>query len=139
LDQRRIRGASAELQGRARQLRREMTDAERVLWNGIRGWELGKWRRQHPVGRFILDFYCPAAKLCVEVDGSVHDLQEERDAARTAELEAMGVRVIRFRNEAVLKEPRTVLFQIEAAVRSDPAAGYPLPHVGEGGEPKRAG
>ena len=116
-----------------------MTPAERELWNGLRGWKLGKWRRQHPVGRFILDFYCAASKLCVEVDGGVHDEQQDRDEARTAQLASLGIRVIRFRNEEVLNEPRTVLLRIEHALRTNAADRYPRPLVGEGGEPQRAG
>ena len=64
-----MRKSSRELRGRARELRREGTAAEERLWNGLRGWRFAKFRRQHPLGRFILDFYCPAARLCIEVDG----------------------------------------------------------------------
>jgi very-short-patch-repair endonuclease len=138
---------SRELQQAAKGLRKEMTSAERQLWNGLRGWKLAKFRRQHPLDRFILDFYCPAHRLCIEVDGSVHDTenQRERDAARDEALAAAGIRTLRIRNEEVLTDIRAVLRRIEA----EPANGSrrvhqtkvpsPTQFVGEGGEPKRAG
>jgi very-short-patch-repair endonuclease len=116
VQRKRIRGTTQELDARARELRRAPTEAEAVLWNALRGWELAKFRRQHAVDRFILDFYCPAKKLCVEVDGAIHDEQQERDELRTAFLEARGIRVIRFCNEEVLAQTRTVLFRIQAAL-----------------------
>ena len=112
----RMRGASRELQEAARALRREMTEAERALWNGLRGWKLAggvRFRRQHPLDRFILDFYCAPHRLCVEVDGGIHDMQRERDAARDAALAAMSIRTIRVRNEEVLADLPTVLRRIE--------------------------
>jgi very-short-patch-repair endonuclease len=118
MERRRVRGASPEIGARARQLRHAPTKAEDLLWNGLRGWNIGKFRRQHPFERFILDFYCPAAKLCVEVDGDVHDEQVERDAARTEILNTHGIRVIRFRNEEVLGDMRSVLRRIEAVLKN---------------------
>jgi very-short-patch-repair endonuclease len=113
----RLRG-SVEVRLQARALRRQMTAAEAELWNGLRGWGFAKFRRQHPVDRFILDFYCPAARLCVELDGSVHDAQADRDEARTAVLEARGIHVLRFRNHEVETDCRSVLHRIKAAVRA---------------------
>ena len=118
MGERRWRKVSPELQAAARGLRREMTEAERELWNGLRGWKLGKFRRQHPIDRFILDFYCPAHRLCIEVDGSVHDTQQERDAERDAVLALAGIRTIRFRNEEVLGDTPAVLRRIERELRS---------------------
>jgi len=115
---RRLRGISRELDARARELRRVMTPAEARLWDGLRGWKVAKFRRQHPLERFILDFYCPAARLCVEVDGGVHDVLEERDAARTAHLATLGIRVIRFRNEEVLSDCAAVLLRIESELHA---------------------
>ncbi len=66
-----------------------------------------KFRRQLPLGPFIADFYCAARCLVVEIDGDIHDLQPERDAARTEQFEQHGYRVIRFRNEQVLKMSKT--------------------------------
>jgi len=112
----RVRKNSEALQQVARQMRRTPTPAEAVLWRALRGGALGvRFRRQHPVGRIILDFYCPAARLVIEVDGDYHDLQPERDAARTEVLEAFDIRVIRFRNEEVLHDLPRVLDTILAA------------------------
>jgi very-short-patch-repair endonuclease len=117
MEGRRVRGTSRELEARARVLRHSPTRAEDFLWNGLRGWKLAKFRRQHPVDRFILDFYCASAKLCIEVDGGIHDEQQERDAARTEYLSARGIRVIRFTNDEVLGDMRSVLRRIEAALK----------------------
>ena len=75
-----------------------MTPPEARLWHFLRGHKQGlKFRRQHPIGPFILDFYCPAAKLAVEVDGAGHDHPDQmaRDARRTAWLNRRGIRVLR--------------------------------------------
>ncbi len=85
---------------RARRLRRTMTRPEEILWSLLRGKQLGalRFRRQHPVGPFILDFYCTTAKLCVEIDGPAHESEPAiaHDGARTAWLSQQGIRVIRF-------------------------------------------
>jgi very-short-patch-repair endonuclease len=120
---RRMRGTTPELERAARGLRREMTPAERQLWRKLRDHRLGglSFRRQHPLDQFILDFYCLAHQLAVEVDGAVHDdpTQAERDHARTVQLGALGVRVVRFRNEEVLTDLRSVLARIKMAIRED--------------------
>ncbi|HEY8742581.1 MAG TPA: endonuclease domain-containing protein [Chloroflexota bacterium] len=115
----RIRGVHQEVQQAARTLRAEMTPAERALWAGLR--RLGaaaRFRRQHPLGPFILDFCCPALCLVVELDGGGHDDPEQRshDADRTARLEAYGYRVYRFQNDEVLGDRRNVLARIAEAV-----------------------
>ena len=127
----RIRKNTRELQQAARGMRTVATEAEDVLWEALRGRRLDglRFRRQHPVGRFVLDFYCPIHKLVVEVDGGVHDAQEERDAERTAVIEAHGYRVIRFRNEDVMQNLPAVLDGIRTAI---PAASPPLLLSGEG-------
>lgn len=83
-----------------------MTPAEQELWDALQNKRLDglKFRRQHPVGPFILDFWCPACKLVVELDGEVHDGQMDYDDARTQQLRDYGYRVIRFRNEEVLND-----------------------------------
>jgi len=101
----------------ARDLRKNQTDAEEVLWQLLRNRRLlgYKFRRQHPMEEgMILDFYCHASKLAIEVDGGYHDAgtQKKRDAERTTLLETKGIRVIRFRNEEVLKETERVLRDI---------------------------
>jgi very-short-patch-repair endonuclease len=95
-----------QVKERARQLRREQTPAEQKLWSALRGAWLGgyKFRRQHPIGWFIVDFYCADANLVVEVDGDVHAGQEEYDQSRTDWLEEQGYRVIRFRNVDVIED-----------------------------------
>jgi very-short-patch-repair endonuclease len=115
----RIRGTTPEIEAAARRLRRNMTPAEKKLWEALRGKQLGglKFRAQHPVGPFILDFYCPACKLAVELDGGVHEDQTAHDAARTRQLNDYGYNVIRFRNEEVLGDLPSVLDRILAAAR----------------------
>jgi very-short-patch-repair endonuclease len=111
-----IRGTSRVVEQAARDMRREPTRAEETLWAALRRQQVDglRFRRQHPVGRFVLDFYCPSCKLVVEVDGDVHDEQTERDAARTAVLEAHGYRVLRFRNAQVIHELPWVVQTIAA-------------------------
>lgn len=112
---------SAKIQQRARELRQEMTPAEKLLWSRLRKKQLDglKFRRQHPLGPFIADFYCAAHRLIIEVDGDIHDLQPERDAARTKQFEEYGYRVIRFQNEHVLKNVEGVLESIRPACSRD--------------------
>jgi very-short-patch-repair endonuclease len=113
----RNRRVTAAVRRRARELRREMTPAEAVLWEALRAGRLQDlhFRRQHPVGPFILDFYCSAARLCVEVDGSVHDGREEMDRMRSEGLGTLGIRVLRFRNAEVLENLPGVLARISTA------------------------
>jgi very-short-patch-repair endonuclease len=109
---------SERLRSFRRDLRREATPAERRLWQMVRRCQLGgrKFRRQHPVGRYIVDFYCPAEKLVVELDGSVHDdpARAEADSRRQRALEAHGLRVVRFANRDVLETPDIVCAAIAA-------------------------
>ena len=110
----RIRGVAGAVQQAALLLRADMTPAEARLWEALRAKRLNglRFRTQHPVGKFVLDFYCPACKLAIELDGSVHDENAEQDAARTGHLEAYGYRVLRFSNEQVMAELPAVLAQI---------------------------
>ena len=121
-DNRRIRGTTPEIEQAARKLRNNLTPAESLLWSSLRGKQLKglRFRCQHPVGNFILDFYCPAHKLVVEVDGKIHSQQIDRDNARTFELEKYGYRVLRFSNEQVMNNLPYVLTEIEQAVFSPP-------------------
>jgi very-short-patch-repair endonuclease len=91
-----------------------MTPAEQRLWAQLRNRKVAglKFRRQHPIGPFIVDFYCAAHRLVVEVDGSAHDGQEVRDVARTEWLVARGYAVVRFRNERVVQDMRSVIREI---------------------------
>ena len=87
---------------RAKELRREMTPAEKLLWQEVRANKLGvRFRRQQVIQGFIVDFYCHQAGLVVEVDGDVHDLQKEEDERREKVLSEMGLRVVRFQNDEV--------------------------------------
>ena len=128
---RRMRGTTPEIQRRAEELRKQMTEAEKIVWKMVRQHRQDGFyfRRQHPVGGFILDFCCTSAKLCIEVDGGIHDEQRERDAERTAWLEAAGYRVLRFRNEEVLEAPPLAARRIREALKAAPAAQpTPAPH-----------
>jgi len=91
-----------------------MTDAERVLWYHLRDRRLGsfKFRRQHPVGPFIVDFVCPEKELIVEIDGGQHALNVEDDSQRSHFLQAKGYLVLRFWNNEVLQETEAVLAKI---------------------------
>lgn len=96
---------------KARNLRRRQTPAETKLWRHLRDRRLGgfKFRRQHPIGRFFVDFYCAACRLVVEIDGDSHAEQVEYDTARTQRLESRGCRVIRFTNREVCNQLEAVL------------------------------
>jgi very-short-patch-repair endonuclease len=94
----------------ARDLRKAMTLPEVLLWQALRRGGLAglRFRRQHPIGQYILDFYCAALKLCVEVDGAAHDhpTQVKHDVARDAWLSERGITVLRFNASDVLNEER---------------------------------
>ncbi len=85
----RLRGTSPLIQQRARELRQRATEAEQMLWERVRNRRLGglKFRRQHPLGPYIVDFYCAEHRLVVEVDGPIHEGQKERNALRAEYLE----------------------------------------------------
>ena len=119
----RVRKTSVEVEQAARRLRREMTPAETALWNVLRAWRVYgvKFRRQHPVGRFVLDFYCPSHRLCIEVDGGIHDTQQDRDEARDETLAAAGIGVLRFRNEQVLGDLPSVIQTIRRVLNAGDA------------------
>ena len=92
----------------ARRLRRALTPPEARLWLRLKGRQDGlHFRKQHPVGPFIVDFYCASARLVVEVEGLVHDLPDvaERDAARTAWLESQGLEVMRIPASDIMRDP----------------------------------
>ncbi len=110
-----------------RKLRQAMTDAERLLWQALRGGQMNgyKFRRQHSFGDFILDFVCLDAKLVVEVDGGQHSDQIEADALRTNKLANAGFRILRFWNNEVLRELETVKERIWMELQK---TGEPHPH-----------
>jgi very-short-patch-repair endonuclease len=109
----------------ARQLRSTPTDAEIRLWSRLRRKQLDgfRFRRQHPIGPYIVDFFCPEAKLIVEVDGGQHNVDEEKDERRTRWLEERGYRVIRFWNNDALSNTDAAVLAVLEELRG----GYPLP------------
>ena len=101
----------------AKALRRTMSLPEVLLWIGLKARRLEglHFRKQHPVGPYVLDFYCAKAKLCVEVDGPVHDEQRDSDQRRTAWLAKEGVTVLRFATAEVEARPAAVLAAVAQA------------------------
>jgi very-short-patch-repair endonuclease len=116
----------------ARRLRRDATQAERLLWPALRDSFRGKrFRRQHPIGRYVVDFACPAHNLAVEIDGGQHAMNEPADMARTAEIAYRGYRVLRFWNNEVLQNLPGVLQAIQQELTRGPTLS--APQGGEGG------
>ena len=110
--------ASPDKTERARALRRAMTPAERALWRVLRGKALGlRVRPQHVIRGWIVDFYCFSARLVIEVDGDVHDMQQPEDERRTHALHLEGLQVLRVRNEEVLSEVADVVARIVQAIQ----------------------
>ena len=102
---------------RAKELRREMTPAEKLLWQEVRAKKLGvRFRRQQVIQGFIVDFYCHKAALVVEVDGDIHDLQKEEDERREKVLGELGLRVVRFGNDEVVRDVSAVVGKIREAI-----------------------
>jgi len=100
-----------DIRQKARQLRKNSTDAERKLWQHLRSRQFGRWkfRRQFPVGQYIVDFVCIDLKLIIEIDGSQHAEQIIYDSKRTSFLQSKGYRVVRFWNNEVLENISGVL------------------------------
>jgi very-short-patch-repair endonuclease len=113
----------AALKPLARQNRRQPTPAEKLLWGHLRNRQLAgfKFRRQHAIERFIVDFYCAEAWLVIEIDGPIHDYTAEGDAIRQRILESTGLTVIRFSNDEVLRHTEAVLAHIAAAAKTSPS------------------
>ena len=126
-----IKDASPASRSHARTLRRPQTRAEQALWRCLRDRRLEgyKFRRQFPLGNYIADFCCLAARVIVELDGETHLDREGYDAKRTEEFEKKGFRVIRFLNSQVYKDKESVLQVIlaECRTRATPAPPSPLP------------
>jgi very-short-patch-repair endonuclease len=108
---------------RVRALRQSQTEAERLLWRQLRGKRVGdlRFRRQYPLGGFIVDFVCLAARLVIEVDGPSHDLTVDADERRTHWLESQGFRVLRFANDQVRYQLPDVVDAITAALPGEEA------------------
>ena len=112
-------GASFLLFENAKKLRKKMTYAEEVMWmhlkKGINGY---KFRRQHPIGTYIADFFCHKAKLIIEIDGSIHNSDENKknDFIKERDLKKLGYTIVRFTNDQVSKQIETVLNKISEIV-----------------------
>ena len=108
---------------KARKLRKKLTPAEKLLWINLRNrkFKRFKFRRQHPIDKYIVDFICIEKKLVIEVDGGIHQKAEqmEYDRNRTAELEEYGLKIIRFTNEEVLSNVFEILIQIETYIEEN--------------------
>jgi very-short-patch-repair endonuclease len=129
----------------AKALRRQMTPEERLLWAALRGNRLGgfHFRRQQVIEGFIVDFYCHAAALVVEVDGGVHESQHDADQCRDEKLTGLGLLVVRCSNEEVVGKLEEVLAGILSVCRGragseDADQASPLPNR-EGGQGVRSG
>ena len=101
-----------------RYLRRKMTPAETYLWGFLKNRKLEgrKFRRQHGIGKYVVDFYCPSERLIIELDGQVHfdnDNAEAYDERRTAYFESLGMKVLRYENKYVFEYPKWVLEEIK--------------------------
>lgn len=136
-----FQGASPKIFARAKELRKNMTPAERVLWQRLRNYQVGGFyfRRQHPIKYFIADFYCAKADLIIEIDGGIHNNPDvyEHDVNRTAELEKSGIKIIRFTNEEVMNDTDNVIAKIKHQLKtlcpSNPSPSPPSPSLnGEG-------
>src|SRR5262249_23758608 len=103
-------------------LRRAQTDAERRMWMLLRDRRISgvKFRRQHPIGAYVVDFFCAEARLIIEIDGGHHASNQDADVARSRVLEAAGYRVLRFWNNEVLGNTAGVLHRIVEAVMAPP-------------------
>jgi very-short-patch-repair endonuclease len=118
----------------ARRLRRDATDVEKILWRALRErLPLWKFRRQHPIGRRIADFACPARKLVIELDGGQHSDRIAADERRAAEIVEHGYRIIRFWNNQVLESLQDVLETIRIALLEAPPP-HPTSPPPEGAE-----
>jgi very-short-patch-repair endonuclease len=108
----------------ATRLRNSQTRTEEVLWEFLRKKKLEgyKIRRQHPIGRYVADFYCAKAKLVIEIDGKIHERTDiqEYDKIRQTEIENRGIKVLRIKNEEVLNNLEIVLESIEKALKPAP-------------------
>ena len=127
------------LNPRAREMRQQPTAAEDLLWQAVRRKQLDglAFRRQHPINRFIVDFYCPAANLVIEVDGPVHQGTQEMDEARQEFLEALGLKVLRFRNDELEQDLADVLSRIKRTITDSTPMTSPSPPAERGTEGER--
>ena len=114
-----VRAADKAKTDFAREQRQQPTEGEQILWRSLRGGKLGvKFRRQHPVGDFVLDFYSEQAHLAVEIDGDVHADQRTYDEWRDEQLARQGIRVLRVAVREVFRDRAAVLNAIKALIEA---------------------
>ena len=115
-------GASKNTFEKARLLRANMTEAEKILWDKLKNRNVFKarFRRQHPVGIFIVDFYCHEYKLAIEIDGEIHLNKEviEYDDGRSHDIEKFGIKILRYTNNEVFTDLKTIIEQILQTITS---------------------
>ncbi len=112
-------GSNSLIFQNAKELRKQPTDAERILWMHLRTRPKGyKFRRQHPAGNFILDFYCHALKLAIEADGNIHEMESVKieDCERQSILEKQGIKFLRFKNQEIMLCLPDVIKKIEDVI-----------------------
>jgi len=115
-------GAKRAIFQNAYELRQNMTIAEKQLWERLNKDQLGvRFKAQHPIDIFIVDFYCHKFRLVVEVDGGIHLSQEDYDDGRTSELERFDLTVIRFTNDEVLNDTDRVVEEIKKQLKTAPS------------------
>jgi len=123
------------LKPNARRLRQNQTAAEAKLWKALRKSQVAglKFRRQHALDRYIVDFYCHEKRLSIEVDGPIHCATEQEDAIRGQIIESRGITVLRFKNEEVFDDLPSVLERITKAAEVNPqSTSSPSPSTGRG-------
>src|SRR5213083_2165153 len=130
-----MKAINRQLTELARKLRKDMTPAEKLLWQNLRSRRFAgfKFRRQHPLEPYIVDFYCEACKLIIELDGESHLTKQEQDSRRISSLEDRGYLVLHFWNNVVYDDLEAVLERVyqECQKRFNPSPPTPLPG-GEG-------
>ncbi|WP_251795793.1 MULTISPECIES: endonuclease domain-containing protein [unclassified Arenibacter] len=117
------KGAKPDTFAKAQHLREQMTETEIILWNRLKdNKEEGyKFRRQHPIHKFIVDFYCHQAKLIIEIDGKYHesDHQKQYDLDRSKILTFQGLKILRFTNEEIMNDIENVIKKIKQNIKND--------------------
>ena len=114
-------GATMEIFQIAERLRRDMTAPEKIIWDKVCKNQLGvRIRRQHPIWKFIADFYCHEVKLVIEIDGGIHLSSEnkEYDISRDAILKEFKINILRFNNDEVINEPDLVIEKIKRTIET---------------------
>jgi very-short-patch-repair endonuclease len=117
MDREMFYGAYPELFRIAELLRKNMTPAEVKLWDQVRKKQLGvRFKAQHPLSFFVVDFYCHKAKLVVELDGPIHRFNSQYDDSRQSEIEQLGIMVLRFKNEEVVNDIERVIKKLQTII-----------------------